>query len=134
VTDRLLAAGAPVDAVNVVRRACSAIKGGGLAAAAAPATVVGIVVSDVVGDDPGVVASGPTGPRAADPDAALTVLDRYGVSEPAVESWLETATPRPAPEATASTHVVASAADAVNAPQGWPRSAASSRVCSRRDW
>ena len=115
VTDRLLAAGAPVDAVNVVRRACSEIKGGGLAAAAAPAPVVGLVVSDVVGDDPGVVASGPTVPRAVEPDAALAVLEQYGVTDPAVGSWLETADAGPPPEATADTHVIASAADAVDA-------------------
>ena len=72
VTEGLLAAGAPIGAVNTVRRTCSAVKGGGLAAAAAPATVVGVLVSDVVGDDPAVVASGPTVPRATDPEAALS--------------------------------------------------------------
>jgi hydroxypyruvate reductase len=115
VTERLLAAGAPVDAVNVVRRACSTIKGGGLAAAAAPATVVGLVVSDVVGDDPGVVASGPTVPLPTDPDDALAVLDRYGVTQPAVTSYLAAADPARPPDVAAETHVIASAADAVDA-------------------
>ena len=115
VTADLLAAGAPVEAVNRVRRACSSLKGGGLAAAAAPATVVGIVVSDVVGDDPGVVASGPTVPRPVDPEAALAVLDRYDVRAAAVREHLETATPEPAPAVDAATHVVAGAADAIEA-------------------
>jgi hydroxypyruvate reductase len=114
-TADLLAAGAPVEAVNRVRRACSSLKGGGLAAAAAPATVVGIVVSDVVGDDPGVVASGPTVPRQIDPEAALAVLDRYDVRAAAVREHLEAATPEPAPAVDAETHVVAGAADAIEA-------------------
>ncbi|PSQ34805.1 glycerate kinase [Halobacteriales archaeon QS_9_70_65] len=114
-TADLLAAGAPVEAVNRVRRACSSLKGGGLAAAAAPATVVGIVVSDVVGDDPGVVASGPTVPRPVDPEAALAVLDRHDVRAAAVREHLEAATPEPAPAVDAETHVVADAADAIEA-------------------
>ena len=114
-TADLLAAGAPVGAVNRVRRACSSLKGGGLAAAAAPATVVGIVVSDVVGDDPGVVASGPTVPRPVDPEAALAVLDRHNVRAAAVREHLEAATPEPAPAVDAATHVVAGAADAIEA-------------------
>lgn len=115
VTEGLLAAGAPVDEVNVVRRACSDVKGGGLAAAAAPATVVGLVVSDVVGDDAGVVASGPTVPQPTDPDAALAVLDRYEVDAPAVRRYLGEAGPMPAPDVAVDTHVIASARDAVTA-------------------
>ena len=88
VTDGLLDAGAAIEEVNVVRRACSRIKGGGLAAAATPATVVGLLLSDVVGDDPAVIASGPTVPAPTDPDAALEVLDRYEIDVPAVRSWL----------------------------------------------
>ena len=115
VTAALLAAGAPVDEVNVVRRACSDVKGGGLAAAAAPATVVGLLVSDVVGDDPAVVASGPTVPKRVDPAAALAVLDRYDVEATAVRERLRTATPEPAPDVAVETHVVASGRDAVDA-------------------
>jgi hydroxypyruvate reductase len=82
VTDGLLSAGADIHDVNVVRRALSRVKGGGLAAAAAPATVVGLIVSDVHGDDPAVVASGPTVPTVDSPDEARAVLDRYGVDVP----------------------------------------------------
>ena len=115
VTEGLLAAGAPIGAVNTVRRACSEIKGGGLAAAAAPAAVVGVLVSDVVGDDPAVVASGPTVPQATDPAAALSVLDEYGVEALAVREWLADASPEPAPDIDADVHVVASGRDAVEA-------------------
>ena len=115
VTESLLEAGAAVDEVNAVRRACSRIKGGGLAAAAHPATVVGLLVSDVVGDDPAVVASGPTVPVATDPAAALAVLERYDVAAPAVRSWLREASAEPAPDARVENHVVASGRDAVDA-------------------
>ncbi|MFT4884427.1 MAG: glycerate 2-kinase [Natronomonas sp.] len=115
VTDRLLDAGAPIEDVNTVRRACSGIKGGGLAAAAAPATVVGLLVSDVVGDDPSVIASGPTVPAAVDPEAALAVLDRYGVDVPEIEASLEAADPESAPAVTVANHVIASGRDAVDA-------------------
>jgi hydroxypyruvate reductase len=81
-TDALLAAGADIAELNAVRKHCSAVKGGGLARAAAPATVAGLVVSDVVGDDLGVVASGPTAPDATTYDDALAVLDRYDRAVP----------------------------------------------------
>ncbi len=90
VTDRLLASGATIAEINAVRKHCSAIKGGGLARAAAPATVVALVVSDVVGDDLDVIASGPT---VADPSTyadALDVLNRHDVTVPdAVRSHLQ---------------------------------------------
>ncbi|SDG22044.1 glycerate kinase type-2 family protein [Halorientalis regularis] len=82
VTEALLEAGAPIEGVNAVRKHCSAIKGGRLARAAAPATVHTLLFSDVVGDDPAVIASGPTVP---DPTAfadAGSVLDEYGVDAP----------------------------------------------------
>jgi glycerate 2-kinase len=115
VTDGLLDAGAPIEDVNTVRRACSRIKGGGLAAAATPATVVGILVSDVVGDDPSVIASGPTVPAAVDPEAALAVLARYDVDAPETEAWLTGASADAAPAATVDNHVIASGRDAVDA-------------------
>src|SRR5690606_12224594 len=58
----LLSSGAPISAMNSVRKQFSAIKGGRLALAAYPARVVSLVVSDVPGDDPAMVASGPTVP------------------------------------------------------------------------
>lgn len=79
----LLRSGAPIGAINTVRKALSAIKGGRLAAAALPARLVTYVISDVPGDDPGVIGSGPTVPDIPDPEAALTVLRRYAIPVPA---------------------------------------------------
>ena len=78
----LLRSAAPISAVNCVRKHLSAIKGGRLAAAAWPARVVALMVSDVPGDDPSVIGSGPT---VGDPTTytnALEVLDRYEVTAP----------------------------------------------------
>lgn len=115
VTDGLLDAGASIDEINAVRRACSSIKGGGLAAAAKPATVLGILVSDVVGGDPSVIASGPTVPIGTDPEAALEVLARYGVDVPAVESFLHESAPEAPADVDVDTHVIASGRDAIDA-------------------
>jgi len=89
VTESLLAAGADVAELNAVRKHCSAVKGGLLARACAPATVVSLLVSDVVGDDPAVIASGPTVPDPTTFGDAVDVLDRYGVSASAVRAHLE---------------------------------------------
>ncbi len=78
----LLKSGANIAEMNCVRKHLSAIKGGRLAAACAPARVVTLVISDVPGDDPSVVASGPT---VADPTTcadALAILEKYGIREP----------------------------------------------------
>ena len=115
VTDGLLGAGASIDELNTVRRACSGIKGGGLAAAAAPATVVGVLVSDVVGDDPAVIASGPTVPTRTEPEAALEVLDRYGIDAPPVRSYLADADPSDPVAVDVENHVIASGRDAIDA-------------------
>ena len=79
----LLECGATIDEINAVRKHRSAIKGGRLAAAAAPATVATLAFSDVVGDDPGVIASGPTAPDPTTFDDALAVVDRYDLAVPA---------------------------------------------------
>ncbi|PHP69147.1 glycerate kinase [Zhengella mangrovi] len=78
----LLECGAPITAMNTVRKHFSRIKGGRLAAAAAPARVVSLVVSDIPGDDPAQVASGPTVPDESDRTAALKVIERYGLALP----------------------------------------------------
>lgn len=95
----LLKSGAGIDEMNCVRKHLSAIKGGRLAAAAYPARVVTLVISDVPGDDPAVVASGPT---VADPTTctdALAILEKYRiVVPPAVRAVLESGaseTPKP---------------------------------------
>jgi glycerate 2-kinase len=78
----LLRSGASIGEMNVVRKHLSAIKGGRLATAAYPAQVVTLVISDVPGDDPALIASGPT---VADPSTfadAVAVLKKYGINEP----------------------------------------------------
>ncbi|UPV76721.1 DUF4147 domain-containing protein (plasmid) [Halorussus limi] len=82
VTDELLVSGAEIDEINAVRKHLSAIKGGRLAEAAAPATVAGLVFSDVVGNDLDVVASGPLTPDRSTYAEALDVLDRYALDVP----------------------------------------------------
>lgn len=76
---QLLRCGAPIGEMNRVRKALSAIKGGRLAAAAAPARCVTYLISDVPGDDPGVIGSGPTVPADSGPAEALAILQRYGI-------------------------------------------------------
>ncbi len=83
VTRALLHSGATIAEINTVRKHLSAIKGGRLAAAAAPARVVTLAISDVPGDDPAVIASGPTVPDATTFADARAVLAKYGIGEPA---------------------------------------------------
>jgi len=77
VTDRLLACGADIGEINCVRKHLSAIKGGQLARAAAPAAMLTLVVSDVIGDPLDVIASGPTVPDPTSFSDAHQVLDKY---------------------------------------------------------
>ena len=79
----LLACGAPIGEMNTVRKHLSRIKGGRLAAACHPAQVLTLTISDVPGDDPAVIASGPTVPDDTTCDQALALLYRYGIQIPA---------------------------------------------------
>ena len=79
----LLKSGATIGEMNCVRKHLSSIKGGRLALACAPARVVTLVISDVPGDDPAIVASGPTLPDAGTCDDALAILSRYRIEVPA---------------------------------------------------
>ncbi len=85
--------------MNCVRKQLSAIKGGRLALSAAPAKVVSLMISDVPGDDPAVIASGPTVADATTTADALRVLERFSIDVPAgVTAWLdgtEAETPKP---------------------------------------
>ena len=83
VTRALLRSGATIGEINTVRKHLSAIKGGRLAAAAAPARIVTLAISDVPGDDPAVIASGPTVPDATTFADARAVLAKYRIDEPA---------------------------------------------------
>jgi hydroxypyruvate reductase len=95
----LLRSGASIDEMNCVRKHLSAIKGGRLAVAADPARLVTLLISDVPGDDPSVIASGPTVPDPTTFADALSILRKYGIAEPqAVLAHLERGleeTPKP---------------------------------------
>jgi hydroxypyruvate reductase len=99
VNKALLASGAAIDEMNCVRKHLSAIKGGRLAARCAPARVVTLLISDVPGDEPSVIGSGPTVPDASTCADALAILSRYGITlPPAARAGLESGafeTPKP---------------------------------------
>lgn len=78
----LLRSGANIDDMNCVRKHLSAIKAGRRAAAAAPAEVVSLIISDVPGDDPAIIASGPTVPDPSTLAQAREVLRRYCIEAP----------------------------------------------------
>ncbi|MDX8455119.1 glycerate kinase [Mesorhizobium sp. VK9D] len=82
VNEALLASGAPIAAMNAIRKHVSTIKGGRLAAAAHPARVVSLVVSDIPGDNPALVASGPTVPDTGSREDALASIAAYGMKLP----------------------------------------------------
>ncbi|TCQ05299.1 glycerate 2-kinase [Rhizobium sp. PP-F2F-G36] len=111
--EALLASGAPISAMNVVRKHVSMIKGGRLAALASPARVVSLVVSDVPGDNPAFVASGPTIPDAAGREDALRAIRDYRMNIPSniLDHIATVETPRPDDPAFAghAAHVIASA-------------------------
>ena len=114
ITKALLRSGAPIGEMNIVRKALSAIKGGRLAAAAAPARCVSWLISDVPGDDPGVIGSGPTIRAETDARDALAVLARRGIDVP---DHVRAAMLANAPPdiATGPVHMIATPQDALEA-------------------
>jgi glycerate 2-kinase len=82
VNQALLRSGANIGEMNCVRKHLSAVKGGRLAALCAPAKVVTLLISDVPGDDPAVIASGPTVPDPGSCADALAVIERYRIALP----------------------------------------------------
>ncbi|WP_144705627.1 glycerate kinase [Aminobacter sp. J44] len=121
VNEALLASGAPISAMNTVRKHLSTIKGGRLALAAHPAKVVSLLVSDIPGDNPAFVASGPTVPDCATRQDALAIVNAYRLKLPeAAMRHLETdAANAPMPDdprfAGNEVHVIASAARSLEA-------------------
>lgn len=90
VTVALLRSGASIGEINSVRKQLSAVKGGRLGAAAAPTPTVTLIISDVAGDDPATIASGPTVADVSTPEDALEVLHRYSIHPPGrVTAYLE---------------------------------------------
>jgi glycerate 2-kinase len=90
ITKALLRCGAAIDEINCVRKHLSAVKGGRLAAACFPAQLVTYAISDVPGDHPSVIASGPTVPDPTTSRDALAILRRHDIAVPAhIVAWLE---------------------------------------------
>lgn len=121
VNRQLLACGAPIGEMNIVRKHLSALKGGRLAASAYPARVVSLIISDVPGDDPAVVASGPTVPDPSTRDEAIAIIRKYGLDLPGhVWRFLESdaaETPKPGDPrfANVETHLIATPAQSLAA-------------------
>ena len=117
----LLDSGANITEMNCVRKHLSRIKGGRLAAACAPAQVVTLTISDVPGDDPSVIASGPTVPDATTCADALAILERYGIAVPdaiarrLAEGALETPKPADAVFRGQQVHMIATPRQALEA-------------------
>ena len=80
-TELLLASGAPIEDINTIRKHLSAVKGGRLAAAARPAALLTLMLSDVIGNDPTAIGSGPTVPDPTSFADCVAVVERYGLLE-----------------------------------------------------
>jgi len=125
----LLNSGAAIDEMNCVRKHLSAIKGGRLAARCAPARVVSLLISDVPGDAPEVIGSGPTVPDSTSCADALRILQRYGIDVPAAaragldSGAFETPKPGDARFAGHEVHVIATPQQSLEAAAALARSA-----------
>ena len=121
VNEALLTSGAPISAMNTVRKHVSCIKGGRLAAAAHPARVVSLLVSDIPGDHPQYIASGPTVADAGSSEDALAIIRQYGMKLPeAVIAHIQSdasAAPLPGDNRFENSehHIIASAAKSLEA-------------------
>jgi hydroxypyruvate reductase len=129
VNKALLASGAAIDEMNCVRKHLSAVKGGRLAAMCAPARVVTLLISDVPGDAPEVIASGPTVPDDSTCADALAILRRYGITlPPAARAGLDSGafeTPKPGDAAFAGhqVHLIATPQQSLEAAAAAARAA-----------
>ena len=129
INQELLDSGASIGEMNCVRKHLSRIKGGRLAAACAPARVVTLAISDVPGDDPSIIGSGPTVPDASSCADAIAILQRYNIEVPGViMSLLEQGaleTPKPGDEVFAGhgVHLIATPHQSLEAAAQAARSA-----------
>lgn len=123
-TRQLLSSGAGIGQINAVRKHLSRVKGGQLARACLPARLVSLIVSDVVGDDLSVIASGPTVPDRSSFAEALVILERYDIAAPearrhlyagAMGEWSETPKEGEAAFARSETHLIVTNAAALGA-------------------
>ena len=99
ITGQMLAAGCDIVEINTVRKRLSSVKGGKFAAWCAPARVVSIVLSDVLGDPLDMIASGPTVPDRSTCEEALSIIRRYNIQvSPQAEACLRVETPKALPD------------------------------------
>ncbi|HFC04122.1 MAG TPA: glycerate kinase [Rhizobiales bacterium] len=116
---QLLASGAPIDEMNCLRKHLSAVKGGRLAVAAFPAKMVTLMISDVPGDDPSIIASGPTVADVSTTQQALAIVEKYNLHLPqSIERFLhsrQAETPNPGDPRLANTenHIIAAPAQSL---------------------
>ncbi len=119
INSQLLRSGAPIDEMNCVRKHLSAIKGGRLALAACPARIETLIISDVPGNDPSVIASGPTVGDTTTAKDALAIIDKYHLQIPdnvyALLQSPQAATPCPQDKRLASSfiHLIATPAQSL---------------------
>jgi len=137
INSALLKSGAAIDEMNTVRKHLSAIKGGRLAAMCAPARVVTLLISDVPGDEPSIIGSGPTVPDASTCADALRILARYGIDIPAAaRAGLEAAPSNPKPGdcllAGHAVHMIATPQASLDAAAALARQAGIQRACAER--
>jgi hydroxypyruvate reductase len=129
VTQALLRSGASIGEINTVRKHLSRIKGGRLAAHAYPARIVTLAISDVPGDDPSVIGSGPTVPDPSTLAQARAILARHALDVPAAVARAladpGNESPKPGDKAFAASalHIVARPADALQAAERAARAA-----------
>ncbi|WP_346911190.1 glycerate kinase [uncultured Roseibium sp.] len=128
VNSALLASGAPIGQMNIVRKHLSQVKGGQLAAAAYPARMLALLISDVPGDDPASIGSGPTVGDASTADDARKILDHWRIDQPnSVSRVLSTGNgvlPPDAPElARTENRIVAAPSQSLEAAAGLVREA-----------
>jgi hydroxypyruvate reductase len=116
-TRTLLASGASIGEINCLRKHLSAVKGGRLAAASAPARVVTLAISDVPGDDPATIASGPTVPDPTTLADARAIVARYGIDVPSAvaRALADPANETPKPGPPTDVRIVARPRDALEA-------------------
>lgn len=118
-TRALLRSGAPIGEINCVRKHLSSIKGGRLALAADTAPITTLAISDVVGDDPSIIGSGPTVPDPSTCTQALALLQTYGIAvSDAVTGWLKNPaaeTPKPGQLTAGPYHIIANPMRALTA-------------------
>jgi glycerate 2-kinase len=97
-TKALLECGARIDEINILRRQLDRLKGGGLASMVYPAQIIGLILSDVVGNPLESIASGPTAPDPSTPADALNVLEHYGLIDQIPASILSALEYKPSEE------------------------------------